>query len=106
MGNMLMPYSAVQSSFQRADSLESFEDKRHFLEILHQLLDESENSGHHIVSWTHDGLSFTEYDSDKFEQFLLPAYFSSSSMQLSSYKSFLGHLKTYGFSRSKNNFNH
>jgi len=101
--------SPIRSSLIRTDSLESFDDKRHFLEILHQLLDESENNnGHDIVSWTSDGLSFTVHDSDKFEQFLLPSYFSASSTKLSSYKSFLGQLKTYGFYRStdKKEFNH
>jgi len=99
--------SPIRSSLIRADSLESFDDRRHFLEILHQLLDESENSGQKTISWTSDGLSFTVHDSDMFENFILPACFSTSSTTLTSYKSFLGQIKTYGFYRSnKNTFNH
>jgi len=99
----------IRSSLIRTDSLESFDDRRHFLEILHQILDESENNnGYNIISWTSDGLSFIVHDSEKFEQILLPSYFSMSSTKLTSYKSFLGQLKTYGFYRSANKkeFNH
>lgn len=99
----------IRSSLIRTDSLESFDDRRHFLEILHQILDESEdNYGPQIISWTSDGLSFTVHDPDMFEQVLLPSYFSMSSTKLTSYKSFLGQLKTYGFHRSTNKkeFNH
>jgi hypothetical protein len=100
--------SPIRSSLIRADSLESFDDRRHFLEILHQLLDESESSGQQqTISWTSDGRSFAIHDSDKFENFILPAYFFTSSTMLTSYKSFLGQIKTYGFYRSnKNTFNH
>lgn len=101
----------IRSSLIRTDSLESFDDRRHFLEILHQILDESENNNGHtcnIISWTSDGLSFTVHDPEMFEQILLPSYFSISSTKLTSYKSFLGQLKTYGFYRSANKkeFNH
>jgi len=95
----------LPTTIRSENNVEPFQDKRHFLEILHQLLDESEDSGHSIVSWTIDGLSFSIYKSVKFEEFLLPAYFSSSSTILT-FKSFLGRLKTFGFERNKDNFRH
>jgi len=88
------------------NNIEPFQDKRHFLDILHQLLDkESEDSGHSIVSWSLDGLSFSVYEPVKFAESVLPAYFPSSSTRLT-FKSFLGRLKIFGFERNTNNFSH
>lgn len=87
-------------------------DDGNFLEILHRLLDESEDSEHHIVSWTVDGLCFQIHDSQRFEQFLMPVYFggriacSTGHHQhepLEGYDSFLGRLEYYGFYRISNN---
>lgn len=104
--------ATMRSIFTKTDSMKSFQQQNNhgFLEILHQLLDESENSGHRIVAWSSDGLSFQIHNAQKFEKKLLPAYFGanhpSSSMvtqlQLTTYKSFLGQLKTYGFYRISN----
>lgn len=80
-----------------------------FLEILHRLLDESEDSKFGIVAWNEDGLSFRVYDSQRFEHYLMPIYFgsirasSSTAIHchheqiLETYDSFLGKLRFYGF---------
>lgn len=87
-------------------------DNRGFLEILRRLLDESEDMTHNIISWNPDGMSFQIHDILRFEQCLVPMYFSERSAcgtsycqhePLGNFDSFLGRLRSYGFYRTPNN---
>jgi len=87
---------------------DTVDDDMTFLEILHQLLDESEGCPNHIISWRKDGLSFQIHDFRRFEHYLLPVYFGNGSAYctsnrkheaLKNYDAFLGRLQSYGFHR-------
>lgn len=96
------------SSWGWASQRDTSDDDVTFLEILHQILDESEDCPNHIISWRNDGLSFQIHDFRRFEHYLLPVYFGDGSAYctsnqkheaLKNYDAFLGRLQSYCFHR-------